>query len=280
MLKVGLALLVLFILGCAAARDVPGETEGDDDDALFYVNGYPVSSAEFDTLIAQVRRSIVLNRDILAAGPPTTPSTKDAPTPESAKYHDASTDFMRREAMYLLAKYANPLLEVMDSYGAEVVTLSYLIGEYGVFTAALSAGYSATDEQVRVRVERDRLDYESVFKVARGEYYGDESWVMTAWAIEEVGMDTYWNEVRPAQVRRDISSTTYRNITLAGLHGDELPAAIQEIIRASYEDSIVEFTGRWTSDATVEQVLQFRRDYKAAEDARPDFNRFVLRGTH
>ena len=84
--------------------------------------------------------------------------------------------------------------------------------------------------------------------------------------MDSQGEDRYWNEIRPTGVLKEITSA---NCSIAMTDVAELEAMFEKIKR-DVENAVVTFTDRWGSEATVEQVVEFRREYNVDEDAQAE----------
>ena len=280
------------LLGCAAVEEVPDAAMWGSH-TVFYVNGHPVSSDEFSwhyaLVVEQMAEGAKLMpewNDTIAGGPPEDISRqleawiKERNTKEyesiEEMMHDVSNsrlpeDLRRKQdawIKYVSAREEKSTLELFETYGAEVAALGSLIWKIGLYTDALEAGHNVPEESVEAMVlshlEGDR------------EYYDlnkpdpDDLWLARrhhdsiTLFIGRVGEDRYWREIRPLQIERNLISVFY-TYPQSGDPTDD-PTTEQERVamnEAAYEDAVVEFTDDWDSDATVEQALEYIRQYVA-----------------
>ncbi len=104
------------------------------------------------------------------------------------------------------SSFLQEFVQLIERTGVQTVALGSLIQDRALYERAVANGFSATDQEVTARLERDRELFRVNPEVAQVNAY-----------IEAVGQDRYWSELYPAVLRREMAIQKMWEATVTGI---------------------------------------------------------------
>ena len=244
-------------LSTACAADAP--------DVALRVNGHPVTHGEIADAKARFATGMdAMKEQIDIADPSVKPSLEE-------------------------------LVRVNEKYGVDAAVLGGIVNEYAEYDAAIKAGFGASDDEVAEVVSTMRGQHEQVLQMIE-EYGIDESTGCINMAgidesdgcidvagigelgsvaeyIEAMGEDKYWDEILPAEIRRNVAVGKWRDaayLELAaaqegygegGVKREEWARIRRAVALSALADVEVEVVDKALFDeATVAEALGYGRE--------------------
>ena len=248
---------------------------GSDEVAL-YINQIPVSVAEVLEERAEIETSVGMWASALERMVP-----DDHP---SLNYEGTKTDYIEDQTSpvpeFFVADMV-PWIELWQGHGPDTMALANLMDRYAFVSAAIEAGFSATDAEVRQVVDERRAAVEAaeVQPPPVTETFNEREGI-SIHVVEKtrdhkldgyiavVGEDAYWDTILPARERHNITMQKWWSDALADVESHEEMLTITEAMtEAAREEVVVEFTDEFPLDTSLEQVEEFIEGHNALKDA-------------
>ncbi len=175
------------------------------------------------------------------------------------------------------------LARVQAKYSVDAVVIGGIVIEYAEYDAAIKAGFGASDDEVAEVVSTMRGQHEQVLQMVE-EYgideFGDSIDVAgigelgsVSEYIEAMGEDRYWDEILPAEIRRNAAVAKWRDaayLELAaaqegygegGVKREEWARIRRTVALSALAEVEVEVVdGAMFDEATVEEALGYGRE--------------------
>ena len=175
------------------------------------------------------------------------------------------------------------LVKVNEKYSVDAAVIGGIVIEYAEYDAAIKAGFSASDDDVADVISTMRGQHEQVLQMME-EYgidkFGDSIEVAgigelgsVAEYTEAMGEDKYWDEILPAEIRRNVAVGKWRDaayLELAaaqesygegGVKREEWARIRRAVALSALADVEVEVVDETMFDgATVRDALGYGRD--------------------
>lgn len=151
------------------------------------------------------------------------------------------------------SSFLQEFVQLIERTGVQTVALGSLIQDRALYERAVANGFSATDQEVTARLERDR-------ELIRDTPVGAQAIAY----IEAVGEDRYWSELYPAILRREMAIHNMWTATVADFadQGRNESAWADVKRQALNSVSIEVLDADAIAPATVSNALAYLEEYR------------------
>ncbi len=156
------------------------------------------------------------------------------------------------------SSFLQEFVQLIERTGIQTVALGSLIQDRALYERAVANGFSATDQEVTTRLERDR-------ELFRDPPIGAETTAYQATAyIKAAGEDRYWSELYPAKLRREMAIHNMWTATMADFadQGSRESAWAGVERRAIHSVSIDVLNADAIAPATVPNALAYLEKHR------------------
>lgn len=156
------------------------------------------------------------------------------------------------------SSFLQEFVQLIERTGVQTVALGSLIQDRALYERAVANGFSAADQEVTARLERDG-------ELFRDPPIGAQTTAYQATAyIEAVGEDRYWSELYPAMLRREMAIHNMWTATMADFadQGSRKTVWADVQKQAIGSVSIEVLAPDAIAPATVKDALAYLNDYR------------------
>ncbi len=234
-----------------------------DDDVVVRVNGYPITNAELVESRLRYYRNL---ESMQRAAARAVPADQWDDTASDADF--ASNDPRSPIHEYMITDGFTAYIRALEKYGGDVVGLAALIADYAEFSAAIDAGYSASEAEVAEYVEmaRDALNRQSASAAS--------DWGMLPEMqgyIDAVGENRFWAEIYPDQLARDIAIGKWHQAAISeynggedtALHAETADKILHELTLSALDNADIEIVDAEKARANPDKALAYLRELYA-----------------
>lgn len=274
LIAMGLALVAAFAAVTIASRQAldtnhaQGTAFGEarisaDDDVVLRVNGYPITNAQLVESRLRYYRNLESMRSAAARAVPA-----DQWNEVAADANFASSDPGNPIHEYMITDGFTAYIRALERHGGDVVGLAALIADYAEFSAAIDAGYSASEAEVAEYVEmtRDALNLQSAAAAS--------DWGMLPEMqgyIDAVGENRFWSEIYPDQLARDITIGKWHQAAISeynggediALHAETADKILHELTLSALDNADIEIVDAEMARANPDDALAYLRELYA-----------------
>ena len=237
----------------AEAR-LAGSTE-----VLAYINGHPLTVAEFLETRARVAKNLEYMRISISRA-----VHGDEYRSENGETtrHNLSNETLPET---LVSGYFTDLFELIDMYGVDTVAFASRIEHYSALSEAIAANYTASDSELAAK-EREYRAY--LFEFGESSEYAKDLTAEDKGYIVTVGEDVFWTEIIPKRHEQEIKIVKWRAAATEGQnleykeHVDAVKALDQKAVAAAN----IEVSEASRLNTTIEEALDYLSDYWALGD--------------
>ena len=265
------------ILSARGVAEAEGRNQGDEDTVAFFVNGVPVSTAEFYEAKARTKNSIDEWADKFnRAVPDGHPSLQEiGTTPTLEQLNDGVSPIPLS-----LIKALKPDFDLWNKYGVEIVTLGNLISDTAFVAAALNGGFAPSEAELAEYISDTREQHETVVEGETSYTDPDTNVTHTQTTsrnhdfdayVETLGPERFWDEIAPRVGRRYLAKMNWRGDALsnAGAFRDDATRstvrnAQYQISKSALNDVQVRYTGAIElEDSTAARAISYLDEWLA-----------------
>lgn len=234
-----------------------------DDDVALRVNGYSITNAELVESRLRYYRNLESMRSAAARAVPA-----DQWDEVASNANFASNDPRNPIHEHMITDGFTAYIRALEKHGGDVVGLAALIADYAEFSAAIDAGYSASEAEVAEYVEmtRDALNRQSASDVSE--------WGMMPEMqgyIDAVGENRFWSEIYPDRLARDIAIGKWRQAAISEynggkdttLHAETADKILHELTLSALDNADIEIVDAEKARANPDEALAYLRELYA-----------------
>lgn len=218
------------------------------------VNEHPITYGE----IAEDKVRFTTNRDDMRHWIDTAVPNGDWTPPQG---EDLNNPRYPVQSLFITPEFKE-LVRIKESYSVNAAVIGGIIKEYALYDAAIKADFSASEDEISNFISEMRSNYEKASKSAEASGIGE-----LIGYTEAVGKDKYWNDIYPAQVRRNFVITKWRQAAEKEAYGDraisykESERMYRTLILSALANINIQIVDKTMFDeTTIQQALKYARD--------------------
>ena len=240
----------------AEAR-LAGSTE-----VLAYINGHPLTVAEFLETRARVAKNLEYMRTSISRAVPDDEYSPDDSENGETTRHNLSNETLPET---LVSGYFTDLFELIDMYGVDTVAFASRIEHYSALSEAIAANYTASDSELAAK-EREYRAY--LFEFGESSEYAKDLTAEDKGYIVTVGEDVFWTEILPKRHEQEIKIVKWRAAATEGqnLEYKEHVNAVKALDQKAVAAANIEVSEASRLNTTIEEALDYLSDYWALGD--------------